>query len=124
VPGGGEAGKAVPAVSIESCQVTTAGTVTAVGSWSGIRAGSIVSATIVVLQQLDEGASRPFYRGYSYMVVNATTRTLGSFNSTAAGFFAWDGSAANLQNGFVNATIDVKFARTGLTTTSIPCTVV
>ncbi|MFM8310604.1 MAG: hypothetical protein ACKOAZ_01760 [Ilumatobacteraceae bacterium] len=70
-----DAGKAIPLVTLDSCQVSAAtGNVTASGSFEGIRFGSIVTVVIAVQQSST--------LSYSYVYVDATrvTRTSGTLS--------------------------------------------
>ena len=126
-----EAGKAVPSVTISSCQITQdggsigGGVVTASGSWSGLRAGSIVSARIVVTQSADAGAARRAYTGSGPMALTTSTRTSGTLDVSSGGIDAYEGFPSWLEPGYAYGHITLNLPRGGtVSSDTISCTVV
>lgn len=125
-----EAGKAVPSVTISTCQISQSGgigggVVSASGSWSGLRAGAIVSATVIVTQSADAGAFRRAYRGTRTMTLTSLTRTSGSLAATEAAIEGYEGFPSWLEAGYAYGQITLNLPRGGaVSSESISCTVV
>lgn len=124
------AGKAVPSVSISSCQISQSGgigggLVTASGTWSGLRAGAIEVATVIVTQSADAGEGRLAYRGTRAMTLTSLTRTSGDLTATNEAIDAYDGYPSWLEAGQAYGQITLSLPRgRSISTESIPCTVV